>query len=61
VQGHPFSQTRPEVQAEAIVLLEGIFDQVQPRRIKTAKEDEIRASAQAVLDSSRLVRRLRGL
>jgi hypothetical protein len=61
VQGHPFSQMRPEVQTEAIGLLEAILDQVQPGRVKAAKEDEVQASAHAALDSSRLVRRLRGL
>jgi hypothetical protein len=60
VQGHPFSYMRPKVQAEAIGLLEAILDQVQPGRIKAAKRDEIRASVDAVLGSSRLVRRLRG-
>lgn len=60
VLGHPFSRLRPEVQAEAIVLLEAILDQVQPGRVKAAKQDEIEAGVHAALDSSRLVRKLRG-
>ncbi|MGH3223511.1 MAG: hypothetical protein ACRDPY_33300 [Streptosporangiaceae bacterium] len=59
VQGHPLSHMRPKVQEEAIALLQAILDQVQPDRIKAAKQDEIEASVHATLNSSRLVRRLR--
>lgn len=59
VKSNPFSHRLPEVQAEAISLLEAILDQAQPGRIKAAKRDEIQASVHAALSSSRLARRLR--